>query len=101
MGTLKERLERAVADKGLSIGDAWSLLSEALDRIERLEADARRYRWLRELRDDDSISVLAWSAIDGDDEEAADERTGAPLHYDELDAAIDAALSSPTAQEGE
>jgi hypothetical protein len=33
MGTLKERLERAVADKGLSIGDAWNLLSEALEYI--------------------------------------------------------------------
>lgn len=43
MGTLKERLERAVADKGLSIGDAWNLLSEALEHIERLEADAKSH----------------------------------------------------------
>jgi hypothetical protein len=39
--TLTQRLERAVADKGLSIGDAWNLLSEALEYIERLEADVQ------------------------------------------------------------
>lgn len=38
MTTLTQRLERAVNDKGLSIGDAWNLLSEALEYIERLEA---------------------------------------------------------------
>lgn len=42
MGTLKERLGRAVANKGLSIGDAWNLLSEALEYIERMEAAAER-----------------------------------------------------------
>jgi hypothetical protein len=33
MGTLTQRIERAVNDKGLSIGDAWNLLSEALEYI--------------------------------------------------------------------
>jgi hypothetical protein len=66
--------------------------------------DAARYRWLRELREDDSISVLHWSPMGGlppDHEEAADERTGAPLHYDQLDAAIDAALAQPDAARAE
>jgi hypothetical protein len=36
--TLTQRIERAIADKGLGIGDAWNLLGEALEYIERLEA---------------------------------------------------------------
>lgn len=39
-GTLTQRIEHAIADKGLSIGDAWNLLGEALEYIERLEQRA-------------------------------------------------------------
>jgi hypothetical protein len=40
------RLDRAANDRALSIGDAWALLAEARDEIERLQADAARIDWL-------------------------------------------------------
>lgn len=79
-----------------------SLFGQAADRIEALEADARRYAWLRSrkgltLRTDGGM----WTRQDGS--------TFINTHYlaeggtlhgsaDSLDAAIDAAIAQQTAQ---
>jgi hypothetical protein len=92
MGTLTQRLERAVNDKGLSIGDAWNLLSEALEyitaqqrtidlqanEVRSLKYVARRYGWLRVNRFYEELG------------------RGNPRYMigDDMDAAIDAALSA-------
>lgn len=41
MTPLQSRLAAAIADKGLSIGDAWALLELALERIDALEAEVK------------------------------------------------------------
>lgn len=60
--------------------------------------DARRYRWLRELRENEDLQVIHWGptpsleqALEDDDAE----RSGAPLYYEGLDEAVDAAMASP------
>ena len=55
-----------------------NLRNEAADEIERLQADAARYRWLRDVDDDPYNLKSMWYAADG----------GAAA----VDAAIDAAM---------
>lgn len=62
---------------------------ELIERLERAEADAARYRWLREQPNDCSaprIDVVRWEPMD----ESANEGEG--LRLEALDAAIDAAM---------
>jgi hypothetical protein len=61
MTTLTQRIEHAIADKGLGIGDAWNLLGEALEyitaqqrtielqgnEVRSLVHIAQRYEWLK------------------------------------------------------
>ena len=68
-------------------------LDEARLALTASEKDAARYRWLREMRDDDSIGTFLWTVVDEEAEEAADQRSGEPLYYDALDDAIDARLA--------
>ena len=72
MSNIVTRLRSSGAD-----GDAvymWNLCTEAADEIERLRADAERYRWLKT-----NIPIIL-SDVSGD------------IEIEKLDAAIDAAM---------